>query len=148
MSRQNSMNVSSLEVTLDNSQIEINPIGNGTKAIEDIKVLLLHGSPSDMEARCIRATIPSTGWSSTTDASGYYTNTVTLSQNINTSFRPLISLIGSTNNTEATDAQKAAYNLCSVYNFPDSANATTMTVKAKTRPTETFYVTVEGLYFT
>lgn len=43
MSRQNSREVSSLEVTLNGSQVEIEPVGNGTMTIDDIKVLLLKG---------------------------------------------------------------------------------------------------------
>lgn len=44
MSRQNSRNVSSLEVTLNGSQIEIDPIGNGTKPFDDVKVMLVRGA--------------------------------------------------------------------------------------------------------
>ena len=47
MSRQNSRDVSSLEVTLRGSQIEIEPIGNGTKTIDDVKVMLLKGEKGD-----------------------------------------------------------------------------------------------------
>ena len=43
MSRQNSRDVSSLEVTLNGSQIEIDPIGNGTRPFDDVKVLLVKG---------------------------------------------------------------------------------------------------------
>ena len=41
--RQDSRNVSSLEVTLNGSQIEIDPIGNGTRPFDDVKVLLVKG---------------------------------------------------------------------------------------------------------
>lgn len=44
MSRQNSREVSSLEVTRNGSEIEINPFGNGTKPFDDVKVLLLKGA--------------------------------------------------------------------------------------------------------
>lgn len=44
MSRQNSREASSLEVTLNGSQIEIDPIGNGTKPFDDVKVLLVKGA--------------------------------------------------------------------------------------------------------
>ena len=43
MSRQNSREVSSLEVTLNGSQIEIDPRGNGTKPFDDVKVMLVKG---------------------------------------------------------------------------------------------------------
>ena len=47
MSRQNSRDVSSLEVTLNGSQIEIEPVGNATKILEDVKVMLVQGQKGD-----------------------------------------------------------------------------------------------------
>ena len=44
MSRQNSREVSSLEVTLNGSQVNIEPFANGTKPFDDVKVLLLKGA--------------------------------------------------------------------------------------------------------
>lgn len=43
MSRDNSRDVSSLEVTLRGSQVEIDPIANGTKPFDDVKVMLVKG---------------------------------------------------------------------------------------------------------
>ena len=43
MSRQNSFEISSLEVTVENNQVNIDPIGNGTKPFDDVKVMLIHG---------------------------------------------------------------------------------------------------------
>ena len=43
MSRQNSFEISSLEVTVENNQVNIDPIGNGTKPFDDVKVLLVKG---------------------------------------------------------------------------------------------------------
>ena len=44
MSRQNSFEISSLEVTVNNNQVEIDPIGNGTKPFDDVKVMLVKGA--------------------------------------------------------------------------------------------------------
>lgn len=88
--------------------------------------------------------IPSSGWSAVTDSDGYYTNTVSLSQSIDTSVQPIIGPIGSTINTPATAAQKALFNLCDVFHFADGTSVNSMTVKAKTKPTDTFYVIVTG----
>lgn len=43
MSRQNSMDVASLEVTVNGSQVSVDPIGNGTKPFDDVKVMLVKG---------------------------------------------------------------------------------------------------------
>ena len=47
MSRQNSREVSSLEVTLNGSQVNIDPFANGTKPFDDVKVMLLKGEKGD-----------------------------------------------------------------------------------------------------
>jgi len=47
MSRQNSRDVSSLEVTLNGSQIGIEPVGNATRTLEDVKVMLVQGQKGD-----------------------------------------------------------------------------------------------------
>lgn len=43
MSRQNSMDVASLEVTVNGSQVSVDPIANGTKPFDDVKVMLVKG---------------------------------------------------------------------------------------------------------
>jgi hypothetical protein len=88
-------------------------------------------------------TIESTGWSGTVDADGYYTNTVSVSK-INT-YNPIyIACCGSTKDTLPTAAQAAAFSLCNMFHFDDGVDIQSMTVKAKTKPTETFYVLVQG----
>lgn len=94
--------------------------------------------------KSILATVSASGWSATTDSDGYYTNTVSLSSGLNTSVQPIIGVSGSTVNTVPTAAQKAAFNLCELFSFADGTNITSVTVKAKTKPTETFYVIING----
>lgn len=90
-------------------------------------------------------TVSASNWSATVDADGYYTNSVNLDENINAYIQPLIACVGSTKDTVATSAQKAAYSLCDVFYFANSNNTDVMTVKSKTKPTETFYVMVNGI---
>lgn len=144
MSRQNSMDVSSLEVTLNGSQIEINPFGNGTKPFDDVKVLLVRGQDgAALAPHNWLCTIFADNWSNTTDANGYYTNTVTLSTPINANYKAIIdSWVAS--NADNPNEQRAAYNMCNEFYFPSGEATTSMTVKAKTKPTVTFYVWVLG----
>lgn len=95
--------------------------------------------------RTAHLTVDASNWLSTVDADGYYRNVVSLGTTFNTYFRPLIAISGSTLDTPPTAAQSAAYNLVDVYSFADGAATNAMIVKAKTKPTETFYVTVSGI---
>lgn len=90
--------------------------------------------------------VTASSWSATTDSDGYYTNTVNLGVYYNTHNQPFVSCIGSTKSTVPTAAQKAAFSLCDVFYFADTTMCNSMTVKAKTKPTETFYVMVNGIY--
>ena len=95
---------------------------------------------------CIYAEISANNWSATVDSDGYYTNTVTLSQAFSTYTMLFISCCGALGATDdPTSAQKASYNLVDKFVFPDNLSSTNeMTVKAKTKPTDTFYVLVNG----
>lgn len=95
---------------------------------------------------CIYAEISANNWSATVDSDGYYTNTVTLSQAFSTYTMLFISCCGALGATDdPTSAQKAAYSLVDKFVFPDNLTSTKeMTVKAKTKPTDTFYVLVNG----
>jgi hypothetical protein len=88
--------------------------------------------------------IPASGWSAVVDSDGYYTNTVSLYYGYNTYVGPFISSCGSTRNTLATATQSAAFSLCNAFAFADGGNVSSMTVKAKTKPTSDFYVLVSG----
>ena len=85
-------------------------------------------------------------WSATVDADGYYTCQVGLEIDFNTYIQPIISLCGNTKNTLPTDAQKSAYNLCDIFHFTDGVDISSMVVKAKTKPTESFSVLVTGFW--
>ena len=179
MSRQNSRDVSSLEVTINGHQVAIDPVANGTKTIDDVKVMLCRGSKgngivsiektgtdrnvdtytityddgntdtftvtnADVDQICQYVPVYSSGWSNSRDADGYYTNAVTLSAELNTAYQPLIALVGASESTLPTNAQKTAFSLVDVFYFADGTNISQMTVKAKTTPTTTFYVAIFG----
>lgn len=86
-------------------------------------------------------------WTSTVDADGYYTNTINLSQWINTYVIPFISCCGVNKDTLPTAEQKAAFNLCDVFYFADGQKVGEMTIKAKTKPTVDFYILISGEYY-
>lgn len=89
-----------------------------------------------------RQTVSSSSWSASANADGFYTNTLTLSVGLDTSYAPNVYISGSNDSTSPTDAQTSAYNLLDRANLSAS---TTLVLYAKTKPTTTFYVYVEGL---
>ena len=89
--------------------------------------------------------IPSTGWSVSANTSGYYSNTVSVSA-LNTYKQPKTSPCGSTKNTLPTAAEGAAYNLVDYFYMADGNSITSLTAYAKTKPTTTFYVMINGEY--
>lgn len=94
-----------------------------------------------------RVTVNTSGWSGSPDASGYYTKAVNMSSLLTLGWRPIVSIIGSTDDVKETAAQSAAYNLIDIFNFTNSGSHTVLTLKTKTIPTETFYINVQGLWF-
>lgn len=91
--------------------------------------------------------IPSTGWTNNPDAEGYYLNGCSFTTALNTYVRPIVSCSGADKDTDATSAQKAAYDLCEKFSFANSTQALSVTAKAKTKPTETFYISIFGFYY-
>lgn len=89
-----------------------------------------------------RYTISSSSWSASANASGYYTYSVTLNPTLSTSFCPNVSLSGSGDSTIWTDTQKSQYDLIDHY---DNTATNTLVLYAKTKPTSTFYIYVEGV---
>ena len=87
--------------------------------------------------------VPSSSWSST-KTDGYFTNTISLGGTINTTHQPTVTLSGATVDTVPSAAQLTAYNLVSFFSFTNGTAVSQMVVKAKTKPTETFYVIVKG----
>ena len=89
-----------------------------------------------------RYTISSSSWSANPDASGYYTYTITLSDpTLDTSFAPSIYLTGATDSTFATATEQSQFDLMDQC---DLTSSSTLVLYAKTKPTSTFYVLVEG----
>lgn len=97
--------------------------------------------------RNVLLTVNAANWSATVDSDGYYTNVVSLGTTFNTYIPPLIAISGSTADTLHTAAQSEAYRLVDKCSFADGAAVNAMVVKAKTKPTETFYLTVIGICF-
>ena len=87
-----------------------------------------------------RYTISSSSWSSS-QTSGYYTYNLTLSPILYTSYAPNIYLAGSSSTTEPTDTGKAMYSLVDKC---DLSAQNKLVLYAKTKPTSTFYIYVEG----
>lgn len=119
--------------------------GTLTTEDADYNTYTYNGSHNlNIHFRALHCTIPSTGWSNTTDADGYYTNQI-VTDTINAYNTPLVSCCGEFRDTLPTSAQKAAFNLCDVFVFQDSTQSNRMTVKAKVKPTTTFYVCIHGI---
>lgn len=89
--------------------------------------------------------IPSGNWTSTVDSDGYYTNTLSVIP-FNTYNGVDVRLSGSTIDTLPTAAQIAAYNLVDIFYMANGTDVRTLVVKARTKPTIDFYVTLKGSY--
>lgn len=86
-----------------------------------------------------RYQISSSSWSSSANADGYYTATVSLSPSIGNS--PDVYVAGSADGTQPTDTEKkqfACVKRCKV-------NGSTLTLYASSKPSSTFYIWVEGV---
>ena len=95
--------------------------------------------------------VEATNWSATVDSDGFYTNTFTLMigsyvLNIDANKPVFISCSGSTRSNRPTAAQAAAYNLVDEVSFPEAlGTVSTITVKAKTKPTVDFYIRLSAM---
>ena len=89
-----------------------------------------------------RYTITSSSWSASANADGYYTYSVSLSPTLYTAVAPNVYIAGSTDSTAPTDTEK------SMFAYVDRcrlAGYSSLTLYAKTKPTSTFYIYVEGV---
>lgn len=93
--------------------------------------------------RAKKYSVSASNWDSVVDSDGYYTCPIILGESYNAYECPKVMLCGSTNDTLPTFAERAAYGLCIFY-MGDSTNASMLTVKAKTKPTTTFYIRLKG----
>lgn len=96
------------------------------------------GAASGSSIKKTRYTITASSWSASANADGFYTYTVSLSPAVKSS--PDVYVAGSTDSTQPTDAQRAQFG----YVERCKVNGSTLTLYAKTKPTATFYVWVEG----
>lgn len=86
-------------------------------------------------------TVSSGNWSSSTDAEGYYSYSLTLSTALKTSYSPNITISGSSGTEYPTSTQTAMFDLLGRANL---STTTTLMLYAKTKPTDTFYINVQG----
>lgn len=88
-----------------------------------------------------RYTISSSSWSASANASGYYTYSLTLTTLLSTSYAPNVYISGASDSAFSTDTEKAQFSYLDECNLSAS---NTLVLYAKTKPTSTFYVYVEG----
>lgn len=88
-----------------------------------------------------RYSVSYSSWSSTVNSDGYYTYSLTLSPTLDTTVSPDVLIAGSSNITQPTDTQKTMFG----YVERCYLSGSTLTLYAKTKPTNTFYVWVEGV---
>lgn len=86
-----------------------------------------------------RYTVTASSWSSSPNADGYYTLTVSLNPAIGSS--PDVYVAGSANGTQPTDAEKGQF----AYVKRCKVNGSTLTLYASSKPSSTFYIWVEGV---
>jgi hypothetical protein len=86
-------------------------------------------------------TVNYANWSSSPNSDGYYTNAITLTHGLNTSIAPTITLGGSAYTSQPIDLHKTMFS----YVERCYLSGGTLTLYAKTKPTSTFYVYIEGV---
>lgn len=90
--------------------------------------------------------VQASSWSGSTDANGYYTNTVPLAGDFNGYNGVDIFLVGY-NGAEPTAAEIEAYNMVENRGtMPDGDQVSIITLYAKTKPSTTFYIDARGTY--
>lgn len=103
------------------------------------------GSNAYIKSFRVRKAISSSGWSSTTDANGYYWWSFSVQTKLFENMRPKCSLVGSDDDTLPTSSEITAYNLVDYTDGTTTSSSTTFCLYAKTKPTTTFYVEFSGL---
>lgn len=88
-----------------------------------------------------RYSVTYSSWSSAVNSDGYYTYSLSLNPTITTSFSPDVLIAGSSNITQPTDTEKTMFG----YVERCYLSSSTLTLYAKTKPTSTFYIWVEGV---
>lgn len=91
---------------------------------------------------CLRNTgLPASYWSTTTDASGYYTATASILWHMDNSYTPKMWCMGASSGVTPTTAQITAYNYIEKVDINDA----TLTFYAKTKPTVDIYFGLKGV---
>lgn len=103
------------------------------------------GSYAYIKSFRVRKAITSSGWSSITDANGYYWWSFSVQTKLFENMRPKCSLVGSDDDTLPTSSEITAYNLVDYTDGTTTSSSTTFCLYAKTKPTTTFYVEFSGL---
>lgn len=120
-------------------------ISDGTNEVE------FNGSTNvTFKSLDIRVQVTTSDWASVVDADGYYRKTIYLLNNqyMDTYFKTSVRLTGSDDSTLPTAEQIAAYNLIDIFDMPLSLSTNVLTLKAKTKPTNGFYIKVSGTSIT
>lgn len=116
--------------------------------VTEVQVSTYNGSADGSVASySIRARINTTGWSSSTDSSGFYwfSFSVSPSRKLFENMRPHVDLVGSDDTTLPTSAEITAYNLVDHADGTATNNSATFVLYAKTKPSATFYVEFSGI---
>lgn len=120
-------------------------ISDGTNEVE------FNGSTNvTFKSLDVRVQITTSDWTSVVDADGYYKKTIYLlnDQYMDTYFKTSVRLTGSDDSTLPTAEQIAAYNLIDIFDMPLSLSTNVLILKAKTKPTNGFYIKVSGKIIT
>ena len=88
-----------------------------------------------------RYSISYSSWSSSPNSDGYYTYSLTLSPTLDTTVSPDALIAGSSNTSQPTDTHKTMFG----YVERCYLSGSSLTLYAKTKPTSTFYIWVEGV---
>ena len=88
-----------------------------------------------------RYSISYSSWSSSPNSDGYYTYSLTLSPTLDTTVSPDVLIAGSSNTSQPTDTHKTMFG----YVERCYLSGSSLTLYAKTKPTSTFYIWVEGV---
>lgn len=103
------------------------------------------GSYAYIKSFRVRKAITSSGWSSVTDANGYYWWSFSVQTKLFENMRPKCSLVGSDDDTLPTSAEITAFNLVDYTDGTTTSSSTTFCLHTKTKPNTTFYVEFSGL---
>lgn len=131
--------------SLSDIGIEANPSSSGSTDLTKLKVgSTTYNIPSGGSGNTklkTRYSIFYSSWSSSPNSDGYYTYSLTLSPTLDTTVSPDVLIAGSSNASQPTDTHKTMFS----YVERCYLSGSSLTLYAKTKPTSTFYIWVEGV---